>query len=140
VANDELRTIILPRLEPAEYDGLATAAIFRALKQLGTEEKELTFEALSEATAADQTAAGMLPRILINEPAESFDEALADCNRCLDALRLMKLDRDIEELTTQIAEADRAGEAERRDRLVMEKLELSKRRSNFLPPPGGAAN
>jgi DNA primase len=133
VANDELRNIILPRLEPADYEGLATVAIFRALKELATEEKEITFEALSEATADDRGAAEILPRILINEPAESFDESLADANRCLDALRLMKLDRDIEELATQIAEADRAGDDERRDRLVMEKLELSKRRSNFLP-------
>jgi DNA primase len=139
VTNDELRNIILPRLEPTDYEGLATAAIFRALKQQGAEEKEITFEALSEATADDRGAAEILPRILINEPAESFDESLADANSCLDALRLMKLDRDIEELTTQIAEADRAGEAERRDRLVMEKLELSKRRSNFLPQ-GKAAN
>jgi DNA primase len=133
VANDELRNIILPRLEPADYEGLATAAIFRALKKQSTEQKEITFEALSEATADDRGAAEILPRILINEPAESFDESLADANSCLDALRLMKLDRDIEELTTQIAEADRAGADERRDRLVMEKLELSKQRSNFLP-------
>src|SRR5215831_6991524 len=139
VANDELRKIILPRLEPPVYEGLATAAIFRALKQPGAEEKEITFEALSEAIADDRGAAEILPRILINEPAESFDESLADANSCLDALRLMKLDRDIEELTTRIAEADRAGEAEGRDRLIMEKLELSKRRSNFLPP-GNAGN
>jgi len=118
---------------------LATAAVFRALKQLGPEEKEITFEALSDATAGDQGAAEILPRILINEPAESFDEALVDANSCLSALRLLKLDRDIEELTTRIAEADRAGETEQRDRLVMEKLELSKRRSNFLPQ-GKAAN
>ena len=139
VANVELRKIILPRLEPPVYEGLATAAIFRALKLPGAEEKEITFEALSEAIADDRGAAEILPRILINEPAESFDESLADANSCLDALRLMKLDRDIEELTTRIAEADRAGEAERRDRLIMEKLELSKRRSNFLPP-GKAGN
>jgi DNA primase len=139
VANDELRKIILPQLAPAYYEGLATAAIFCALTQLGTDEKEITFEALSEATADDLKAAELLPRILINEPAESFDESLADANSCVAALRLMRLDRDIEELTTRIAEADRAGEAEQRDRLVMEKLELSKRRSNFLPP-GNAAN
>jgi DNA primase len=139
VANDELRNIILPRLEPTDYEGLATAAIFRALKKQGPEEKEITFEALREATADDRGVAEILPRILINEPAESFDESLADANSCLNALRLLKLDRDIEELTTQIAEADRAGEDERRDRLVMEKLALSKRRSDFLPP-GNAAN
>ncbi len=133
VANDELRNIILPRLEPGDYEGLATAAIFRALKELGTEDKDITFESLSEATADNRAAAEILPRILINEPAESFDESLTDANSCLDALRLMKLDRDIDELGTQIAEADRAGDAEACDRLVMEKLQLSKQRNNFLP-------
>jgi DNA primase len=133
LANDELRNIILPRLEPGDYEGLTTAPIFRALKELGEDDKAITFESLSEATADNRAAAEFLPRIMINEPAESFDESLADANSCLDALRLMKLDRDIEELSTQIAEADRAGEAEQRDRLVMKKLQLSKQRSNFLP-------
>jgi DNA primase len=133
VANDELRKIILPKLEPGDYEGLATAAIFRALKKLGEDEKEITYEALSEATADNRTATEILPRILITEPAESFDESLADANSCLDALRLMKLDRDIDELSTQIAEADRAGDDEQRDQLVMKKLKLSKQRTNFLP-------
>src|SRR2546429_7495822 len=133
VANDELRHIILPKLEPGDYEGLATAAIFRALKKLGEDEKEITYEALSEATADNRTAREILPRILITETAESFDESLTDANSCLDALRLMKLDRDIDELSTQIAEADRAGEDKQRDQLVMKKLELSKQRTNFLP-------
>src|SRR5256714_9767701 len=133
VANDELRNIILPKLEPDDYEGLATAAIFRALKKLGEDEKEITYEALSEATADNRTATESLPRVLITEPAESFDEWLVDANSCLDALRLMKLDRDIDELSTQIAEADRAGEDQQRDQLVMKKLELSKQRTNFLP-------
>jgi len=133
VANDELRNIMLPRLEPSDYQGLVTATVFAALKELSPKDKEITFESLSEATAGNEDAAAILPRILINEPAESFDESLADANSCLDALRLMKLDREIEELGTQIAEADRADDPERRDRLVMKKLELSKQRSNFLP-------
>ena len=136
VANDELRHIILPRLEPSDYEGLATADIFGALQKLGKDEREITFESLSEATAGNEGAAIILPRILINEPAESFDESLADANSCLDALRLMKLDREIDEVSTQIAEADRADDNERRDQLVMKKLELSKQRSNFLPPHG----
>src|SRR5437660_2082765 len=133
VANDELRNIILPKLEPDDYEGLATAAIFRALKKLGEDEKEITYEALSEATADNRTATEILPRILITEPAESFDESLVDANSCLDALRLMKLDRDIDELSTQIAEADRAGEDQQRDQVVTKKLELSKQRTNCLP-------
>jgi DNA primase len=133
VANDELRNIILPKLEPGDDEGLATAAIFGALRKLGEDEKEITYEALSEATADNRTATEILPRILITEPAESFDESLTDANSCLDALRLLKLDRDIDELSTQIAEADRAGDEALRDQLVMKKLALSKQRTNFLP-------
>ncbi len=133
VANDELRNIVLPKLEPGDYEGLVTAAIFRALKELGENEKAITYESLSEATAGTPAAAEILPRILITEPAESFDESLVDANSCVDALRLMKLDRDIDELSTQIAEADRAGDDQQRDQLVMKKLGLSKQRTNFLP-------
>jgi hypothetical protein len=51
----------------------------------------------------------------------------------VDALRLMKLDREIEEMRSEAAEADRAGEAERRDTLLAQILELSKQRAGFLP-------
>ena len=139
VANDELRKIILPKLEPDDYEGLATAAIFRALEELGETEKAITYDSLSAATADNRAAAEILPRILITEPAESFDESLTDANSCLDALRLMKLDREIDELSTQIAEADRAGDEKQRDQLVMKKLGLSKQRTNFLPQGKGAS-
>jgi replicative DNA helicase len=132
LASDELRNIILPRLDLSDYEGLATEAIFRALQLLQKGDQEISFDSVSQA-ASDSPAAEVLPRIMLNEAAESFDESLADANSCLDALRLMKLDREIDELSTQIAEADRSGANEERDRLAMEKLELSKRRSTYLP-------
>jgi DNA primase len=133
LASDELRNIILPRLETPDYEGLATEAIFRALQTLGKEDQEISFDSVSQAASDSPAAAEVLPRIMLNEAAESFDESLADAHSCLDALRLMKLDREIDELSTRIAEADRSGENEERDRLAMEKLELSKRRSTYLP-------
>ena len=45
----------------------------------------------------------------------------------------MKIDRRIDELSSEVAEAERAGEDERRDRLALELLQLSKQRSDFLP-------
>src|SRR5947209_13846098 len=139
LASDELRNIILPRLEPTDYEGLVTAPIFQSLTSLNQADKEISFDSLSEATADNSSAAEILPRIMMNEPAESFDESLADANSCVDALRLMKLDRDIDELSSRIAEADRAGEDQLRDQLAMKKLELSKQRGSFLPH-GKAAN
>jgi DNA primase len=132
LANEELRKIILPRLDDGDYADLATAQIFRALVKLDREEKEIGFDSLSEATADDPNASELLARLMMDEQAESFDDSLAQADSCLKALHLMKLDRRIEEMASEIAEADRAGDGERRDRLAMEKLELSKRRGSFL--------
>jgi DNA primase len=136
LANEELRKIILPRLESADYEDLATAPIFRALVSLDKEDKEVGFDSLSEATADDSQAGELLARLLmIDTTAESFDESQAAADRCLDALRLMKLDRRIDELSSEKTDADRAGDAERRDRVALELLELLKQRGDFFQPP-----
>jgi DNA primase len=132
LANEELRKIVLPRLENGDYEDLATALIFRALVKLDQEGSEVSFDSLSQATADEPRASELLARLMMDEQAESFDDSLAQADSCLDALHLMKLDRRIEEMGSEIAEADRAGDGERRDRLAMEKLELSKRRGAFL--------
>ena len=137
LANQELRKIILPRLESADYEDLATAPIFRALVSLDKEDKEVGFDSLSEATADDSQAAELLARLMMtDETTESFDESQAAADSCLDALRLMKLDRRIDELSSEVAEAERAGHAERRDRVALKLLELAKQRSEFLPQAG----
>ena len=133
LANGELRKIVLPRLEASDYEGLATAPIFRALSKLDKEETEISFDSLSSAIEDDARASELLARLMITGEVESFDDALAQADSCLNALRLMKLDRHIDELSSEIAEAERAGEAERRDRLSLQLLELSRQRSGFLP-------
>lgn len=135
LANEELRKIVLPRLEMSDYEDLATAPIFRGLIKLDEDESEVSFDSLSEAMAGDPRSSEILARLMIAEQTESFDEALAQANSCLNALRLMKLDRHIDELSSEIAEAERAGEAEKRDRLSMKLLELSKQRGGFLSQP-----
>jgi DNA primase len=133
LGSEELRKIVLPRLEPSDYEGLATTPIFRALAKINDEEGEVSFDTLSAETADDPAASELLARLMIAEAIESFDDAMAQADSCLNALRLMKLDRQIDELSSEVAEAERAGEAERRDKLSMQLLELSKQRSNFLP-------
>ncbi len=133
LGSEELRKIVLPRLEPGDYEGLATTPIFRALAKLNEREGEVSFDSLSAETADDPAASELLARLMIAGPIESFDDAMAQADSCLNALRLMKLDRQIDELSSQVAEAERAGEAERRDKLSLQLLDLSKQRSNFLP-------
>jgi DNA primase len=133
LTTEELRKIVLPRLETADYEDLATANVFRALVKLDKQGSEVSFDALSEETAGDSLVAELLPGLIVKEQPETFDESLAAADSCLNALRLMKLDRRIDELSSRIAEAERAGNSEQRDALAIEHLELSKRRGEFLP-------
>jgi DNA primase len=132
LANKELRKIVLPRLERTDYESLASGAIFRALVSLDEADKEVGFDSLSTATADDPQASELLARLMMTETMESFDESLAAADSCLNALRLMKLDRHIDELSAELAEAERAGDAELRDRLALELLEFSKQRGEYL--------
>ena len=133
LSNEELRKIVLPRLETSDYEDLATASVFRALLKLGEQGNEINFDSLSQEIGSDTTAAELLPRLMAGDEPESFEEALAVADSCLNALRLVKLDRRIDEMRSEMAEAERAGENERRDALAIEHLELSKRRGEFLP-------
>src|SRR5689334_17939731 len=133
LGSEELRKIVLPRLEPSDYEGLATAPLFRAIAKLNEEETEINFDSLSAETADSPAVGELLARLMLAEPIENFDEALAQADSCVDALRLMKLDRQIDELSSEVAEAERAGEAERRDHLSMQLLDLAKQRARFLP-------
>src|SRR5438067_5496813 len=47
LANEELRKIILPRLDKSDYEGLATASILSALAKLDEQESEISFDSLS---------------------------------------------------------------------------------------------
>ena len=133
LGSEELRKIVLPRLEAGDYEGLATTPLFSAIAKLNEEESEINFDSLSAETADNPAVGELLARLMLADPTENFDEALAQADRCVDALRLMKLDRQIDEMAAEIAEAERGGEPEKRDRLVLEKHELSKQRASFLP-------
>jgi len=133
LGSEELRKIVLPRLETSDYEGLATAPLFRAVAKLNEDESEISFDSLSAETADNPAVGELLARLMLADSIENFDEALARADSCVDALRLMKLDREIEEMRSEAAEADRAGEAERRDTLLAQILKLSKQRAGFLP-------
>jgi DNA primase len=136
LADEELRRVVLPKLEPEDYDDLPTALIFRALVEGTREGAVIDFEFLSARTESD-AAADLLPGLLMSEferPEDEQSEArqLA-AERCIDALRLMKIDRRIADLRSEIADAERNGEFERRDKISIEHLELARRRSELLP-------
>ena len=79
----------------------------------------------------------LLPSLLMSEVESGkegqFDVRQIAAERCINALRLMKVDRRISELNSEIAAAERNAEIELRDRLSIEHLELTRRRDGLLP-------
>ena len=136
LADEKLRRMVLPKLEPGDYDDLPTGLIFRALLEGEREGAAIDFDFLSQKTDGDPIAE-LLPSLLMgdleNEEGEQSDARQLAAARCLNALRLMKVDRRISDLRSEIAAAERNGETERCDKLVTEQIELTRRRDGLLP-------
>jgi DNA primase len=132
-----LRRAVLPLLAREDYEGLPSERVFEALREIERDGLEADFGTLSERTEGDVVAADLVPLLLMGEPDHgegTTPEALrAEAEGCLTALRLMNVERRLKELAAEITEAERAGDEARRDRLVLENLELTRRRSAILP-------
>lgn len=135
--DEEIRRVILPEIEPGDYEDLATASIFRALAEESVDRGILDFDALLAVIGDDPDASRILPQLWMSEGQrdedEPIDEALGVAERCLNALRLMRADRQIDELGARIADAERAGDTRLRDELALEHLEWARRRNTLLP-------
>ncbi len=138
LGDEGLRSAVLAKLEPADYNELPTAPVFRALIDGEREGATIDFDYLSKKTEGEPVAE-LLPALLMSEVSDSeekqTDGGQLAAQRCVDALRLMNVDRRISDLTSEIAAAERNGETERRDRLSTEHLDLARRRSALLPKP-----
>ena len=143
VHDAELRRAILPRMEAADYEELPTAAIFRALKEIEAEGAAVDFATLTAKTEDDPLAADFVPLLLMSEPerteGEAVDDTLVNAESCLHALRLMMIDRRINELGVEIAAAERIGDDERRNKLALEQLEWARRKRQMIELEAGAA-
>ncbi|HEX8746152.1 MAG TPA: DNA primase, partial [Pyrinomonadaceae bacterium] len=127
----ELRQRILPRMEAADYEDLPTSAIFRALVEIERAGGEVDFTALSAKTEGDPIASDLVPLLLMGEPeraeGEAVDDTLAVAESCFLTLRGMTIDRRLNELRMEAAEAGAAGDTERQTRLTLEYMEWSKK-------------
>ena len=135
LGDEELRRDVLPKLEPGDYDDLPTALVFRALVEGEREGVPIDFDFLSMKTEGDPISE-LLPSLLMTEAeVQEKDQSARQlaAQKCIDALRLMNVDRRISDLRSEIAVAERNGETERRDRLSIEHLELTRRRDGLLP-------
>ncbi|HEV2707464.1 MAG TPA: DNA primase [Pyrinomonadaceae bacterium] len=134
--DEELRRLVLPHLEESDYADLPTASVFRALKTLDERGAPVDFASMSEEIGDDPVAADLVAMLLMGDPVraegEATDDVLAQAESCVVTLRLMRVDRRLKELAVEIVEAERAGDAARRDQLVLENLEWTRLRGALM--------
>jgi hypothetical protein len=135
-ADEELRATMLPRLQTDDFDELPTARLFKLLIELDQTRTDVTYENVRPLIEQDATSAEILPMLLMSEVPDGleFEERLVLAERCIDALRLMHVDRRMSELRSQIADAERDGDEELQNRLALEHLKLARERGSLLPP------
>ena len=140
LADEALRRLVLPRLNTDDYSELATANLFNALLELEHEGIAVEYETLREKLKDDSLANDLLPRLLMYELPVTEDsdgeDHMSVAERCIDALRLLTVDRRIKELSAEIADAERNGDVELQNRLALEHLNLSRLRNSLLPNAG----
>ena len=138
----DLRGHVFPQMHESDYEGLASAAIFEALRRADAEGVEVGFDSLKESMGGDPAQA-FLPELWMYESeraeGEAVDAFLADAVGCLTTLRLMSYERRIRELAAEIAAAGRAGDESLHGTLLMKKFELEKQLSALRPRAGGPA-
>jgi DNA primase len=131
-----VRHSVLPRLELADYEALPTASIFRAIIEVENEYEDLDFSRLSERIDEADSAFELLPMLLMGDvdpDDEKRDDVLLKAEKCLDALRLLNINRRILELHAEIGDAERAGDEARLIRLSDEYSGLNRLRKSFEP-------
>ena len=136
-ADDQLRRTVLAKLTADDFANLPTAGLFEALLRIESEGVALDFENLSQQTEGDELASELAPLLLMSDSAGTGDEdsaqRFAKAERCLETLRLMKVDHRIDELRSELAAAERNGDGVQLDRLATEQVELTRRRNTLLP-------
>jgi len=137
LGDEAVRRRILPQLEDQDYEGLQTAAIFKAIAEIENEGADLDFNTLSIRIDETDPAAELLPMFLMGDVATSegdeHDNTRPQAEKCLDALRLMNINSRIREAYAEIADAERAGDEAELVRLSAEISELNRRRKSFEP-------
>jgi DNA primase len=135
VYDRELRSLILPTLEPSDHEMLATSSVFSALMELTELNEEPTIDRLLELVGDDEAAQDFVPLLLMAEPrrapGEDIEPVLHEAENCVVSLRLMAIENRIAELLREQTHAEQAGDANLANQLALESIELAKMKREF---------
>lgn len=135
VFDGNLRDIILPQIEPSDYENLSTAEIFIAFITAHEAGQEINTETLLEHIGDDETSLDLAHELLKGKPRREKDEVLDDvlhqAENCVFSLRNMAIANRIMEISREATLAEQAGDAELFNQLTFEQLELEKIRRDL---------
>ena len=130
VHDRELAATILPQLETSDYENLATAELYEAFIAISGKGDEVSAESIVEHLDGDETTLELAREILIaqkfREADEAMDEALAEAENCVFALRNMAIRNRVEAISREAAIAEQDNDREALSRLIEEQLNLEK--------------
>jgi len=136
LSNESLRREVLLSLPKSDYEGLICAPIFTALIEIEAEKREPDLDTLLAKTEGDSETQELLPMLLmggIRPEDEKESDIRLSFQKCLDAVRLVNIDRRIRELSAEIAVAERDGDDARRIELMTEYGTCDRLRKSFEP-------
>jgi len=139
LADADLRHEALQMLREEDYEDLATAPLFKALFELEREGAEIDFENLTLKTEGDESAAKLIPMVLMNSSLYASNEHYVAAE-CLSTFRLMKVEQRIEELRRELVIAEREQDMDRLSKLSAEQIQLSAQRQSMLQPQSETAS
>lgn len=131
LANSDVRRAMVSTLKEEDYTELATGAIFAAVMSVEAEGAEPDFDNLSERIAGEEERA-LLPALFMSEldwaGGSDFETLFKKATGAISSLRRRQLERKLDVIQIEIAEAERAQDHERVLRLYQEKTEIQKRK------------
>ncbi len=139
-ADDRKRDEILRILKPEDYEDLMTAPIFQAVIDLTRNGQRLDFDTLCEKTEPENISASLIATVMMGDAGKWDTRELHAINQsltpaeCVFSFRVMKVQDQIEQLKSELAEAERAEDAERVAALSNEFMLLSQKRQRALVP------
>ncbi len=135
VHDGDLREIVLPQLEPSDFENLASGELFHAFIEIHNNGGEITPETVMEAIGDDENSLDLAQQILATPPRrakdEALDQVLHDAENCVFSLRNMAISNRIVELSREASLAEQTGDAELFNQLTYEQLELEKIRRDL---------
>ncbi len=130
VFDRDLKDIILPQLEPSDYENLSTAEIFAAFIAAHDSGQDIAPETLLEHIGDDETSFDLAHELLSGKPRREKDDALDDVLRqaenCVFSLRNMAIANRIMEISREATLAEQSGDTQLFNQLTFEQLELEK--------------